>query len=143
MKVLVDTCVWSLFLRRRRSAALSPAEQKLADLLKEATQDGRVAILGPIRQEVLSGIRDQAQFRKTELILEPFPDEELTSADYVAAARCFNRCRDHRLECGPVDILICSVAAQRHWSVLTNDQALIRRLEVMGVAHPGASKGPQ
>lgn len=135
MKVLVDTCVWSLFLRRTSKAKLNPEELKLAKLLREATEDGRVAIIGPVRQEVLSGIRDKLQFRKTEQILEPFPDEELTTLDYVEAARCFNLCRDHGVECGPVDILICAVAVDRQFSVLTNDQALIRCLTVLRISH--------
>ncbi|MGA7525262.1 MAG: PIN domain-containing protein [Acidobacteriaceae bacterium] len=136
MKVLVDTCVWSLFLRRQNKAALNPEEQRLAGVLRETIQDGRIAIIGPIRQEVLSGIRDQSQFRGTEEVLEPFPDEELTTADYVEAARSFNLCRDRGVECGPVDILICAVGARRQFSVLTNDRALIRCLEVLGIPHP-------
>ncbi len=136
MKVLVDTCIWSLALRRRHKTALSPEELSLTRALSEATQDGRVAIIGPVRQEVLSGIRDKAQFRKTEQILEPFPDEYLTTTDYVDAARCYNLCRDHGVECGPIDILICAVAARRQLSVLTNDQALIRCLRVLGISYP-------
>ncbi|HEX3663190.1 MAG TPA: PIN domain-containing protein [Acidobacteriaceae bacterium] len=135
MKVLIDTCVWSLFLRRRNKAALNSEEQRLAGMLREATQEGRVAIVGPIRQEVLSGIRDQSQFRKAEEGLQPFPDEELTTADYVDAARCFNLCRDRDVECGPVDILICAVAARRQLSVLTNDRALIRCLDALRIPH--------
>ncbi|MGA8107823.1 MAG: PIN domain-containing protein [Acidobacteriaceae bacterium] len=133
MKVLVDTCVWSLALRRRNKTALNPEEQRLAGLLRQATQDARVAIIGPIRQEVLSGIRDKAQFEKTEQLLEPFPDEQLTTADFVEAAHGFNLCRDRGLECGPIDILICAVAARRHFSVLSSDQALIRCLTVLGI----------
>jgi len=135
MKLLVDTCVWSLFLRRRSSVLLNPEEQRLVGHLREATADARVAIIGAIRQEVLSGIRDKSQFRRTELILEPFPDEELTTKDYVEAARCFNLCRDRGFECGPVDILIGAIAARRQFSVLTNDQGLIRCLDVLGVPH--------
>jgi len=135
MKVLVDTCVWSLFLRRRKKGALNPEEQRLARLLSDANLDGRIAIIGPVRQEVLSGIRDKVQFRKTEQILEPFPDEDLTTTDYIEAARCYNLCRDRGVECGPVDILICTVAASRRFGVLTNDQALIRCLKVLGIPH--------
>jgi predicted nucleic acid-binding protein len=98
--------------------------------------DGRVAIIGPVRQEILSGIRDKSQFSKTEQILDPFPDEDVTTGDYVEAARFFNLCRDRGVECGVVDILFCSVAARRRYGVLTNDQALIRCLKVLGIPHP-------
>jgi predicted nucleic acid-binding protein len=136
MKVLVDTSVWSLFLRRRTRTTLNPEELKLVGLLREATQDGRVAIIGPVRQEILSGIRDKSQFSRTEQILDPFPDEDLTKDDFVEAARFFNLCRDRGVECGVVDILICSVAARRRFAVLTNDQALIRCLRVLGISQP-------
>lgn len=133
MKVLVDTCVWSLALRRRKTAILNPEEQQLLRLLTDAIQNGQVAIIGPIRQEVLSGIRDKSQFKKTENLLAPFPDEELAAPDYIEAARCYNLCRDHGVECGPVDILICAVALRRHCSVLTNNQAMSRCLGVLKV----------
>jgi predicted nucleic acid-binding protein len=134
MKTLVDTCVWSLFLRRSGKAALNPEERNVVTLLAEATRDGRVAIIGPIRQEILSGIRDKSQFSKTEQILEPFPDEELTTADYVEAARLFNICRDRGVECGVVDILICAAAVRRGFDILTNDTGLLRCIQVLRAA---------
>jgi hypothetical protein len=50
MRVLVDTCIWSKALRRKNCN--SNVIKRLADLI----YDGRVAIIGPIRQEILSGI---------------------------------------------------------------------------------------
>ncbi len=63
MMVLVDTPVWSLALRRRPEH-LSTQEQQLTQALAELIREGRVQMLGPIRQELLSGIREEAQFRK-------------------------------------------------------------------------------
>jgi len=54
VKVLIDACVWSLSLRRKSQTRLSDEEQRMVALLGEAIQDGRVAMIGPIRQEVLS-----------------------------------------------------------------------------------------
>src|ERR1700691_5789550 len=104
MRVLVDTCVWSLALRRRNKALLQSAEQRLFTLLSEAIRDGRVMMIGPVRQELLSGIRDKAHFAKTQGLLEPFEDEELTTADYVEAARCFNQCRARGVQSGGIDM---------------------------------------
>ncbi len=56
MKVLVDTSVWSLALRRRSPA--HPAATELRRLIVA----GRAALIGAIRQEVLSGIRDPTAF---------------------------------------------------------------------------------
>ena len=131
MKVLVDTCVWSLALRRKSRAALSEGEQRMVASLAEAIQDGRVAMIGPIRQEVLSGIKDLAQFEKLKSALEAFPDEQLTTLHYEEAARLFNLCRGRGVECGPVDILICAVAAREHWTILTSDQGLQRCMDVL------------
>jgi predicted nucleic acid-binding protein len=131
MKVLVDTCVWSLSLRRRHKTALSGDEQRMVASLREAIQDGRVAMMGAIRQEILSGIKEPAQFEKLRSALEAFPDEQPGSPDYEEAARLFNICRSRGVECGPVDMLICAVASRRRWAILTNDQGLKRCMEVL------------
>ncbi len=133
MSLLVDACVWSLSLRRRPGAPLS-GDQKRAEIeLHEAIAGGRVAILGAIRQEVLSGIRDRAQFLKTRQALSSFPDEEVLPGDYLDAARSFNLCLEHGVQCGAVDILIAAVAARRKFTVLTCDKALLRCLKVLQI----------
>jgi len=124
VRVLVDTSVWSLALRRKDAASLSPDEQRLKAKLVQAIQDGRVAILGLIRQELLSGIREEAQFEKVKAGLDPFLDERLTTADHEYAARIYNQCRTQGFEGGTVDILICAVAVSRGWNVLSNDVGL-------------------
>ena len=57
MRVLVDTSIWSLALRRREHAQ-NPEAEELGRLIAAHV----VEIIGPIRQEVLSGVRDNAQF---------------------------------------------------------------------------------
>lgn len=131
MKILVDTCIWSLALRRRDKASLSVEEQRLVARLAEAIQDGNVVMVGPIRQEVLSGIKDESQFVKTKELLDPFPDEALSTADYIEAARLFNLCRSHGVQCGPVDMLICSAAVRMRCSILTSDEGLTECIEVL------------
>jgi predicted nucleic acid-binding protein len=131
VKILADACAWSLMLRRRSKIALSPEEQLICEELTEAIRDGQVAIVGPIRQEVLSGIKDEAQFAKLRLALGAFHDEPLTTFHYEEAARLFNLCRSRGAECGAIDILICAVAAGMRWSILTNDRGLLRCIEVL------------
>lgn len=53
MRVLVDTCVWSDALRKVNFKADDPIVKELKELIRE----GRVQMIGPIRQEILSGIR--------------------------------------------------------------------------------------
>ena len=57
MKVIVDTSVWSLAFRRQK-----PVEDRWVSSLRKLVQQGQVVMLGPVRQEVLSGIRHQHQF---------------------------------------------------------------------------------
>ena len=57
MKVLVDTCVWSQFLRKNRSGD-DAAVQEVERLIRLDV----IQMLGPIRQEILSGARLQERF---------------------------------------------------------------------------------
>jgi predicted nucleic acid-binding protein len=124
MKLLVDTSVWSLALRRKKSAILSPDEQKLKAELVQAIHDGRIAMLGILRQELLSGIKDAAIFEKTRAALDSYLDEPINNGDYEYAARIYNECRSQGVQAGTVDILICAVAVRREWKVLSNDVGL-------------------
>ncbi len=135
MSLLVDACVWSLSFRRRPGTPLTADQKRLLIEFEEAIAGGRVSIMGVVRQEVLSGIRDKCQLLRTRQALEPFLDEELVPNDYLEAARLFNLCLDHGVQCGAVDILIAAVAARRNLTVLTYDQALIRCLKVLRIPH--------
>jgi predicted nucleic acid-binding protein len=90
--VLVDTPIWSLALRRKRDQ-LSSRERQLVETLAELIREGRVQLLGPVRQELLSGIREEAQFRKLRDYLRAFPEQSLAAQDYEEAAHMNNRCR--------------------------------------------------
>jgi len=116
MNVLVDTSVWSLALRRRAPRETS-VERELSDLIGE----GRVLMLGAIRQELLSGIRTIEQFKKLRDGLRAFPDESLTQEDYEDAANCFNRCRVKGIQGSNTDFLLCAVALRRKIPIFTTD----------------------
>ncbi len=117
MNVLVDTSVWSLALRRRR--AKSGAEAAALSALIAAH---RVRIIGPIRQELLSGIRDVESFDRLERRLAAFPDIPLVRDDYVEAARLFNTCRAKGVQGSNTDFLICAAAIRRELAILTTDR---------------------
>ena len=121
MMVLVDTPVWSLALRRRLED-LSDQEQQLTQALAELISEGRVQMLGPIRQELLSGIREEAQFRKLCDYLRAFPERPLEAADYEEAAHMNNRCRTRGIAGSAVDFLICAAAHRRSWAIFTTDR---------------------
>jgi predicted nucleic acid-binding protein len=140
VKLLVDTSVWSLALRRVDAASLSPDEQKLKAELVQGIQDGRVAMLGLIRQELLSGIKEKAQFDKVKAALNSYLDEPIHTADHEYAARIYNQCRNQGVEAGTVDILICALAVSRDWKVLSGDSGLNRCLAVAKKFHEKQSR---
>lgn len=126
MKILVDTCVWSLALMRRESAELNAQQQSMVSLLREAIEDGRVAMVGPIRQEILSGVKDPGQFATLNKTLRAFPDQDMAMDDYVEAGRLYNLCRGQGLARGPIDMLLCALALRRGWRLLTIDGGILR-----------------
>ncbi|BAZ08122.1 type II toxin-antitoxin system VapC family toxin [Calothrix sp. NIES-3974] len=117
MSVIVDTSVWSLALRRRTPPDSSPAVTILQNLIT----DDQVALLGSIRQEILSGIRNFEQFTRLRDYLRAFPDLELIAEDYELAAEFFNTCRSNGIQGSNTDFLICAVAHRRSYSILTTD----------------------
>ncbi len=120
MHVLIDTNIWSLALRRTK-AHLSVGESALATTLAELVREGRTKLIGPIRQEVLSGIRETAQFNRLRGHLQTFPDEPLATEDFEYAAQCSNQCRSKGISGSHTDFLICAVALRRGWQVFTTD----------------------
>lgn len=118
MNVLVDSSVWSLALRRNTTNdALS-----IVNVLRDLIADGRVVLLGAIRQEVLSGVRYKEQFARLREYLRAFPDLELTTEDYELAAEFFNTCRSNGVQGSNTDFLLCAVAHRRGYSIFTTDK---------------------
>jgi predicted nucleic acid-binding protein len=121
MMVLVDTPVWSLALRRKPEQ-LSPRERQITAALAELIREGRVQLVGPVRQELLSGIREETQFRKLRDYLRAFPEHSLEAEDYEEAAHMNNRCRTRGIAGSAIDFLICAAAQRRGWMILTTDR---------------------
>jgi len=118
MKVLVDTCIWSYAFRRSKPAS----EQDL--VLKEFRQlirDARVQMAGPIRQEILSGIRDHAQFILLRDHLRDFPDLDVTSSDHERAADMFNGLRAKGIQGSNTDFLLCALSERTGMPIFTTD----------------------
>jgi predicted nucleic acid-binding protein len=116
LRVLVDTSVWSLALRRARPVPTLVA-QELAELIRE----GRVVTIGPIRQELLTGVQGSRQFQILRDHLRAFPDLELETADFEEAADFFNSCRSRGIQGSNTDFLICAVASRRDLAIFTTD----------------------
>lgn len=119
MKVLVDTSVWSLALRRKQK---SEEDNRIVRELQELIRELRVVMIGPIRQEMLSGISDTVKFRQLRNKLRAFDDSELTSADYEMAAEISNKCRSNGIQGSHTDFLICSFSINNTYPVFTLDK---------------------
>jgi predicted nucleic acid-binding protein len=115
MKVLVDTCIWSYALRHKNP------DLKIEIILKEIIKDGRLVIIGPIRQEILSGISKESQFDFLKEILSPFEDVPLTSNHFIKAAEFSNICMKKGIQGSNTDFLLCSVAYVENLEIFTTD----------------------
>lgn len=122
MDVLVDTSIWSLALRRNDQNL----KASILTHFKRLVVDTRVQIIGPIRQEILSGISNQEQFITLKEKLNAFEDIVLETHDYETAAEMFNVCRKRGIQGPHVDFLICAVANNYELTIFTIDKDFSR-----------------
>ena len=119
MTVLVDTTIWSLALRRRNPKL---HEHVLINELSNLIQELRAALIGPIRQEILSGIPEEKDFDVVKRHLEPFDDLKIAGSDYEEAARMFNACRGMGVQGSHTDFLICAISKRHSAPIFTTDK---------------------
>lgn len=128
MKVLIDSTVWSHVLRRPRP------ESEIVMQLDSLIADALVAIIGPIRQEVLSGIKEKAHFEQLREELRGFLDLEIAVDDYETAAAFYNTCRGRGIQGSHTDFLICAVAVRHDLAIFTTDEDFAHYAKVLPIA---------
>ena len=128
MRVIVDTSVWSLALQRR-----NPVDNPKTEALTELIGKGSAIMIGPVRQEILSGVRYTVQFDRLMSALSAFPDEPVTATDFVEAARICNKCLDSGIVIGNTTCLIGAVAITREMEILTIDQEFQKLTSVVEI----------
>lgn len=116
MKILVDTCVWSHALRHKE-----PNKEIIAKLT-DIINDGRAVLIGPIKQEILSGIQHKKQFIKLKDILSSFEEINLNSSHFEIAAEFSNVCRTKGIQGSTTDFLICAVSHCEEMCIFTIDK---------------------
>lgn len=84
-------------------------------------RSGEVVLIGPIRQEILSGIREEKTFEAIRESLGDFRYLEIHPNDYDQAAHFFNRCRAHGITGTAIDLLLCAVAHRFEIPIFTTD----------------------
>lgn len=138
--IVVDTSVWSLALRRSKTdAPPHPAVLLLRELIE---QEADLCIPGIVLQELLSGVRHQAQFERLRTALHAFRVEPATEEVHVRAAEIFNACQRAGVVATAIDCLIAATADRLQARVLATDHdyqhiATVVPLEVLD----GSTKG--
>ena len=116
MKVLVDTPIWSY--------ALCPQNEEYQseiDTLTSLIRDQRAIIIGPIKQEILSGYSDLHKYRIIRDKLSYFENTPIIDTDYELAAEFSNKCRKKGIQGPHIDFLIGAVANRIDITIFTKD----------------------
>ena len=128
MKVLVDTPIWSYALR-----APDEKYRNEIDQLKSLIRDQSALIIGPIRQEILSGYSDLPKFKKLKEKLSFFEDTPILDIDYESAAELSNQCREKGIQGSHIDFLICAVAKRIDVPIFTTDKDFFRYQKAISI----------
>lgn len=131
MKVLVDTSVWSLAFRRKRKAVEQNESKPVLEELKELIDETRAVMIGPVRQEILSGIPGNGQFTQLKEKLRAFDDFPISTRDHELAAEYFNRCRERGVQGAHTDFLILAVANRNDMAIFTTDRDFDNYLRII------------
>jgi len=123
VNIVIDTCVWSLVLRRRRRDFTDPWVRGFYACIE---RDDAIFLLGPILQELLDGLRSQGDFERLVEALSRFPLLDVGRQTYIFAARLRNDCRSKGIEVGLVDSLIAAACIEHGYPLLSADTDFVR-----------------
>ena len=128
MKVIVDTSVWSLALRRNKVQ-----ENKYVEELEELIKEVRVQLIGPVRQELLNVIRSEKQFRVLKKHLRAFKNLDIETEDYELASEYFNEARQNGIQGSNTDFLLCAISTRLRMPIFTTDKDFLNFQSVLPI----------
>ena len=128
MKVIVDTSVWSLALRRNKVQ-----ENKYVEELEELIKEVRAQLIGPVRQELLNGIRSEKQFRVLKKHLRAFKNLDIETEDYELASEYFNKARKNGIQGSNTDFLLCAISTRLRMPIFTTDKDFLNFQSVLPI----------
>lgn len=137
----MDTCIWSLALRRKDMAALNAHEKRLVDAWASLVTGEQAVLIGLIKQEILSGIRNAAQFGALRQYLANFNEVPAEPEDYVHAARFFNTLASRGIAGTAIDLLICAVAYRLNIRIFTTDADFLNYAKFLPIKLHVVSEG--
>jgi predicted nucleic acid-binding protein len=97
----------------------------------EARDD--IVLVGPVLQELLTGLRRQQDFERLLLTLSDLPLLRPSRQTYVEAAKISNACRRRGVQTNAVDCLIAASCVQHDYPLLTADRDFARIAEHSGL----------
>jgi predicted nucleic acid-binding protein len=128
VKVLVDTPIWSYALRTQQTEYSYEIDQ-----LESLIKDQRALIIGPIRQEILSGYSDFKKFEDLKEKLSYFKNSSIQDSDYESAAEMCNQCRKKGIQGSHIDFLLCAVANRLDVPIFTTDKDFFQYRKVLSI----------
>jgi predicted nucleic acid-binding protein len=131
MIVFVDTPIWSLALRRKTT---SKSDQAYSTELSHLIRQARATLIGPIRQEILSGVRDGTVFELLRSHLRGMDAVTVETIDYEQAACMSNTCRQKGIQGSAADFLLCAVSARYEAPVFTTDRDFLSYAKHLDIA---------
>ncbi len=122
--ILVDTSVLSAALRYRKP---SPTSTRDVEILREMILAGVApSVPGIVVQEILSGVKAEAQFVKLKNGLQSFPVVLAQATDHFLAASLFNTCRKRGIAATLVDCLIAAQTVGNNAKLWTLDRDFLQ-----------------
>lgn len=129
--ILLDTTILSLAYRRHHK--IEPEPPAIEILRQIILDDVPLAVPGIVLQEVLSGVRTEAQFERLKRLLEAFPIMTAEPRHHVLAAKIANACRRKEVATSTVDCLIAALATSIDASLFTLDENFVRMVPLCGM----------
>jgi len=118
MSFLVDTCVWSLALRRDKPDAIPEVDE-----LRRALEAGdEIFVTGLVLQELLQGFNKPKAYNQIIEYFSVLPFIVPEREDHIKAASLQNQCRKKGIQAGTIDALLASLCIDRGIRILTVDK---------------------
>ncbi|MDZ4742025.1 MAG: PIN domain nuclease [Verrucomicrobiota bacterium] len=114
--VIVDSDVWSEAFRSKAPVS------KYVKELKRLIDADEVVMIAPIRQEILSGIRDERMYDELKEQMRAFPSRRVSDKLYELGALLFNTCRRTGIQGSHTDFLICACSVEWKVQILSKDK---------------------
>ena len=130
---VVDSSVWSIAYRRSGSSR-SAAEERTFAAWRTLVEAERATLIGPIRQELLSGLREPSHFARLRWTIDDFELLAIDAHTFDLAASFSNRCRSAGIAVSAIDMTICAAAAEHGFPILTLDADFTRYATVLPIA---------